>query len=63
MISCMTTMLIFSAEKKGENPMSQEYIEQMRIKRLNLGVSQLSKSGMAVSDDTMNFCIKEKANK
>lgn len=45
--------------KKGENPMSQEYIEQIRIKRLNLGISQLSESGMAVSDDTMNLCLKE----
>ncbi len=45
--------------KEGRNPMSREYIEQIRIKRMNLGVSQLSESGMAVSDDTMQLCRRE----
>lgn len=45
--------------KAGRNPMSREYIERIRIKRMNLGVSQLSESGMAVSDDTMQLCRRE----
>ena len=44
---------------KGINPMSQEYIEKVRIKREMLGVSQLSESGMGVSDDSYKLCEKE----
>ena len=43
----------------GRNPMSKEYIERINAKRAASGVSQLSKSGMATSDDTMVLCIEE----
>ncbi|WP_394754786.1 hypothetical protein [Crenothrix sp.] len=45
--------------RKGINPMSQEYIEQIRQKRKALGVSQLSDEGLAVSEDTFIVCENE----
>lgn len=45
--------------KNGKNPMSQEYIDEITKKRADLGVSQLSESGMPVSSDTMELCIEE----
>ena len=44
---------------RGINPMSKEYIERINKKRADLGVSQLSESGMSISDDTMDLCIEE----
>jgi len=48
---------------KGINPMSAEYIEEIRKKREKLGVSPLSESGMRTSDDTMKLCEKEAEEK
>lgn len=44
---------------KGINPMSQEYIEKIRIKREELGVAQLTENGMPASDDTYRLCLEE----
>lgn len=43
--------------KKGINPMSQRYIDDIRNKRNALGVSQLSESGMSKSNDTWSLCL------
>lgn len=48
-----------NSRRKGVNPMSQEYIEQIREKRNSLGVSQLSDNGLAVSKDTFVLCENE----
>lgn len=45
--------------RKGKNPMSQEYIKKTCEKREKLGISQLSESGMPISDDTLNLCRAE----
>lgn len=45
--------------RKAINPMSQGYIEKIRAKREALGVSQLSGSGLAVSNDTLILCENE----
>jgi hypothetical protein len=44
---------------RGINPMSQEYIEKIRIKREELGVAQLTETGMPASDDTYRLCLEE----
>jgi hypothetical protein len=44
---------------RGINPMSQHYIEKVKKKRVDLGVSPLSESGDSTSDDTMKMCLKE----
>ena len=49
----------FSDRQKGKNPMSQEHIDEVRKKRADLGVSQLSESGMPVANDTMALCTEE----
>lgn len=48
---------------RGVNPMSHEYIEKIRLKRENLGVSQLSQSGNRISNDTYELCKKEAEKK
>jgi HD superfamily phosphohydrolase len=48
-----------SDRKKGINPMSQEYIDKINIKRSGLGVSPLSERGTSTSNDTMDMCIEE----
>ena len=48
-----------SERKKGINPMNQEYIEKIKVKRKKLGVSQLSDSGMSVSMDSFDLCLSE----
>ncbi len=53
--SCLET----SERKKGINPMNQEYIEKIKLKRTNLGVSQLDDSGMSVSMDSFDLCLSE----
>jgi hypothetical protein len=45
--------------KRGINPMSAEYIEKVRRKRAQLGVSQLGVDGMPVSSDSMELCQEE----
>jgi len=37
---------------KGENPMCEDYINMVNMKRKNEGVTPLSPAGMSVSDDT-----------
>lgn len=44
---------------RGISPMRQEYIEKIAKKRSELGVTQLSASGMSVSDDTYQQCLEE----
>lgn len=48
-----------NSRSKGINPMSQDYIEQIREKRKSLGVSQLSNRGLSVSNDTFILCENE----
>ena len=45
-----------NARKKGENPMSDEYIEKTRKKRERQGVSPLKENGEASSNETMRLC-------
>ncbi len=45
--------------KKGINPMSEAYINEVNIRRINLGVSPLSESGLPVSDEAMKLCLNE----
>ncbi len=47
------------ARSNGINPMSQDYIEKVNMKRADLGVSPLSESGESASNDTMEMCLKE----
>jgi len=44
---------------RGANPMSQEYIEKIRGKRDELGVSQLSENGSSVFMGSYNLCLEE----
>jgi len=44
---------------RGINPMSQEYIEKIRMKRKELGVAQLAENGMPASDDSYRVCLEE----
>lgn len=48
-----------SDRHNGINPMREEYIAQISEKRTQLGVSQLSGSGMALTDETMQSCQQE----
>jgi len=48
-----------SDRRKGNNPMSDEYVAKVNEKRRRSGVSQLSENGMATSDDTMELCRQE----
>jgi len=48
-----------SERKKGNNPMSQEYIKTMDDKRVALGFNPLGKSGYPLEcDDTLRYCEK-----
>ncbi len=44
---------------QGENPMNSEYIEQIKTKRSDLGVPQLTENGMPTDDTTYNLCLTE----
>ena len=44
---------------RGINPMSQEYIEKIKQKRSELGVSQLSANGHSISFDNYELCVAE----
>ena len=45
--------------KRGNNPMTQEYIEKANEKRVRMGFQPLNESGYAVdSDDTLEYCKK-----
>lgn len=44
---------------RGINPMSQEYIEKIRMKRKELGVAQLAENGMPASGDSYRVCLEE----
>jgi len=44
---------------RGINPMSPEYIEKIKKKRAELGISQLGDDGMSVSNDTELLCLEE----
>ena len=45
--------------KKGINPMRQEYIDAVNSRRVALGVSPLSESGMPLSGDSRVLCDEE----
>ena len=45
--------------RKGENPMSEEYINRVNLKRKNEGVTALSSAGMSVNDDTWKIAYTE----
>lgn len=45
--------------KKGINPMKQEYIDAVNSRRVALGVSPLSESGMPRSGDSRVLCDEE----
>jgi len=45
--------------KKGINPMSKDYVDEINSKRLALGATALSESGMPTSNDTMAICVEE----
>lgn len=45
--------------KKGINPMNLKYIDEMKEKRGDLGVTPLSENGMSVSQDTHDLCLEE----
>ncbi|NOQ64919.1 MAG: hypothetical protein GQ582_10445 [Methyloprofundus sp.] len=45
--------------KKGINPMNQEYIDKIKQKRADLGLTQLSENGISVSQDSENLCLEE----
>lgn len=42
--------------KHGKNPMSKEYIEKARVKRIALGVTPLNSAGETVDNTSMEFC-------
>lgn len=48
--------------KNGINPMSEKYINEVNIRRTNLGVAPLSDAGLPVSDETMTLCLNEAKN-
>lgn len=48
-----------SDRKKGINPMTQEYINEVRLRRAALGVMQLNEAGMPVSSDSRELCWEE----
>jgi hypothetical protein len=48
----------YAARRRGINPMSDDYIKRMAVKRECLGVSQLSSSGLSESSDSNDFCFK-----
>lgn len=50
--SCLDSKL----RRRGENPMAEDYIERVKQKRINQGVSPLGKNGMPTSKDTYNLC-------
>lgn len=52
-----------SDRSRGINPMNQEYILKVKRRRERLGVTQLSESGLSVSDDTFQLCIEEAKQK
>jgi hypothetical protein len=45
--------------KRAVNPMNADYIAQIEVKRRSQGVSPLSASGMATSNDTLEVCRQE----
>ncbi len=45
-----------SDRRRGINPMNKEYIEKIRKKRAEFGVSQLSENGMPIANDTRELC-------
>jgi len=45
--------------KKGINPMTQEYIDEVKRRRAAFGVAQLTDAGMAVSSDSRDLCWEE----
>lgn len=46
---------------RGLNPMSQQYIEKVNARRKQLGVKQLAKNGMPVSNETWEIALREAA--
>jgi len=47
------------ARAKGMNPMRQEYIEKVTKRRSRLGVSELAKNGLPISDDSYRLCLEK----
>ena len=52
---------IVDAEERsnGINPMSEEYIQRIILKRKKFGVSTLATNGLSLDNSSMNLCIKE----
>lgn len=44
--------------KRGINPMSEEYIKKMNVKREALGFRPILSAGHAVENETRKFCLK-----
>ena len=45
--------------RRGDNPMSQEYLYKIALKRSEAGVAQLDASGMPTSSDSFRLCYRE----
>ena len=45
--------------KKGINPMTQAYVEQVKRRRAAFGVTPLTDAGMPVSSDSRDLCWEE----
>ena len=45
--------------KKGINPMTQAYIDEVKRRRASFGVTQLTDAGMPVSSDSRDLCWEE----
>ena len=45
--------------KKGINPMTQAYIDEVKRRRAAFGVTQLTDAGMPVSSDSRDLCWEE----
>jgi len=41
------------------NPMRQSYIDKVNERRISKGFLALAENGMAINDDTYNFCLHE----
>jgi hypothetical protein len=45
--------------KKGINPMTQDYIDEVKRRRAAFGVTPLTDAGMPVSSDSRDLCWEE----
>jgi hypothetical protein len=47
----------YESRKKNINPMGIDYINSVNAKRIDLGVDLLSENGMAISSQSLKFCV------